>query len=59
MLILMTNSVDMSLDKQETQIVSKQRVADLGEVLRGKREECVCIDVFLDLDIFCCLNLSG
>ncbi len=41
----MTNSVDMSLDKQETQVVSKQRVTDHGEVLTGRRE----VNAMLDL----------
>jgi SAM-dependent methyltransferase len=41
----MTNSVDVSLDKQETQVVSKQRVTDHGEVLTGRRE----VNAMLDL----------
>ncbi|MEI6608292.1 MAG: DNA methyltransferase [Deltaproteobacteria bacterium] len=35
----------MSLDKQETQVVSKQRVTDHGEVLTGRRE----VNAMLDL----------
>jgi len=41
----MTNSVDMSLEKQEKQVVSKQRVTDHGEVLTGRRE----VNAMLDL----------
>jgi hypothetical protein len=41
----MTNSVDMSLAKQENQVVSKQRVTDHGEVLTGRRE----VNAMLDL----------
>jgi hypothetical protein len=41
----MASSVDMILEKQETQIVSKKRVADHGEVLTGKRE----VNAMLDL----------
>jgi len=39
----MTNSVDMSL---ETQVVSKQKVTDHGEVLTGRREEGACMMPF-------------
>ncbi len=41
----MTNNVDMSLAKQENQVVSKQRVTDHGEVLTGRRE----VNAMLDL----------
>lgn len=40
----MTNSVDMSLEKQEKQVVSKQRVTDHGEVLTGRREVNAMLD---------------
>jgi hypothetical protein len=42
---LMANSEDMSLEKQESQVISRKRVADHGEVLTGKRE----VNAMLDL----------
>lgn len=41
----MTNIEDMTLIKQEKQVVSKKRVADHGEVYTAKRE----VNAMLDL----------
>ena len=41
----MTDIEDMNLEKQETQVISRKRVTDHGEVLTGKRE----VNAMLDL----------